>query len=356
MEQQKTERFCVDRQQNYWFEDISLPPLQSGEVLVAVRSLGICGSDMEYFKTGKCNIFPIKDYLVLLHEASGEIMQCADDVTTVAVGDRVALNPMRVCGMCTPCTQGMPRFCDSLFFHSSAREHPHMQGFAQRHVIVKAEQCFPFPKTMPYHMIALSEPISVCLHTLSKIDIKKPQQVVIFGAGSIGQLLAFALKRKGIKTIYMCDISDFALAQAKKTGVTDTFNMAHENQRQSFFKMAKNQPLTVGIEASGSVQALVDIINSVYVGATVVQVGILHNDTPKDTSLAIINKEIHYIGCMRFDCEFAESVSLLHQTSYEDIKHMITHHYDFKDIKHAFKTAIDTTQPSTKVMVHNESL
>lgn len=358
-----SQTFYMDAEQKYWFADEPIPSVGPDEVLVAVRSMGLCGSDLEYFKHGICNVFQIRDPLVVIHEASAQVVYLGDDFhsakspltdTSLTVGARVAINPMIYCGDgCGPCKQGRYRNCESLFFHGSASKYPHMQGLGQRYTVVKKSQCYPFADNIPYDIIALCEPLSVCLHAVGKIDISQQQAVVIFGGGPIGQLLTIALKQQGVKTVYLLDIQDFALQQALKSGATAAFNTATQQGVADFAQAIQDTPISTVFEASGSCRALHDGVMAVAPCGTIIQVGTLHGDIPKATAQMIMNKEITYQGSMRFDVEFAQAVSMIANSPLETFAHLVTHIYDFTGFVQGFTTMGDATLSTTKVVVRN---
>ena len=105
-----------------------LDPLASGMVRIRFGAGGICGSDMHYYRHARTGDFVVTSPLVLGHEIAGEVVEISGAAPGVKAGDRVALNPSRWCGHCTPCRESRPNLCENIFFMGSASKTPHMQG------------------------------------------------------------------------------------------------------------------------------------------------------------------------------------------------------------------------------------
>ena len=129
-------------------------PLGPTQVRVGVKAVGICGSDLHYYRHGRVGDFVIREPLTPGHEASGQVLEVGSAVTAVKPGDRVALDPARTCGVCRYCRQGDSNHCEAVFFFGSASRYPHMQGAMREQVVVQEKQCVPVPDSLSFELAA----------------------------------------------------------------------------------------------------------------------------------------------------------------------------------------------------------
>ena len=153
------------------------PPdrMGAGQVTVAVRAGGICGSDMHYYRHGGFGTVRVKESMVLGHEVSGEVLAVADDVRGLRVGDRVAVNPSRPCRACRYCLEGLPNHCENMRFYGSAMLFPHVQGAFRERLVLSAmprnarpyratspSRSSPYASRSPWSCTARSGPARCC--------------------------------------------------------------------------------------------------------------------------------------------------------------------------------------------------
>ncbi|OAP65143.1 hypothetical protein AYL99_01115 [Fonsecaea erecta] len=200
------------------------PILQPGEVQIAIKATGICGSDLHYYRQGKNGNFVVRAPLVLGHEASGvvtAIPEVASGVTngdspstTLRVGDRVALEVGFPCRSCALCTIGRYNLCSKLSFRSSAKTFPHVDGTLQTLISQPAAMCHKLPDNVTFEQGALVEPLAVSLHALNRSEsagsgVGVPlvgSSALVLGAGAVGMLTAASLSVAGVSKIVIADI------------------------------------------------------------------------------------------------------------------------------------------------------
>ncbi|KAK2594018.1 hypothetical protein QQS21_008280 [Conoideocrella luteorostrata] len=191
------------------FETREIPTPGPGEVVVAVRSTTLCGSDLHYYNHYKNGSILVREPLCLGHESSGEIV-AAGEKASLKVGDRVALEVGVPCRECDLCKAGRYNICPHLRFRSSGSKFPHYQGTLQEYVCHPESWVHPLPESLDFEVGALLEPLAVAVQAVRRIAmISSPQpveNVLIFGAGAIGLLTALALRATGVKNIAMADI------------------------------------------------------------------------------------------------------------------------------------------------------
>jgi threonine dehydrogenase-like Zn-dependent dehydrogenase len=181
--------------------DIPYPEPSANEVIIKVKSVGICGSDIHYFMDGKNGNFVPKAPFALGHEVSGIIDHESPLFPELKKGTRVGVNPSQPCELCSYCQEGLFNLCPSMKYIGSASIFPHLNGGFSEFVRIPAKNCFILPEHIGFDEAALLEPLSIVLHALSKAGDLKGKSVLITGAGTIGQLTQMACKYYGSKTL-----------------------------------------------------------------------------------------------------------------------------------------------------------
>jgi L-iditol 2-dehydrogenase len=187
-----------------------------GEVLVAVRSVGVCGSDVHYFEHGRIGDFVVRQPLVLGHEASGRIAAVGPGVDGGRVGARVAIEPGAACGVCGECKAGRYNLCPDMQFFAT----PPVDGTLAEYVVVRADLAFDLPDAVSDDDAALLEPLSVGIWATAKAQITAGSSVLIAGAGPIGLVAAQVARARGATTIAVTDLAPHRLAAARRSGAT----------------------------------------------------------------------------------------------------------------------------------------
>ncbi|MDQ0278294.1 L-idonate 5-dehydrogenase [Arthrobacter silviterrae] len=180
------------------------PVPQTGEVLVKMHTVGICGSDTAYFLGTAA--YPINEPFVMGHEASGVVAATGEGVVCVLPGARVALIPSLSCGSCEQCRAGLDNLCPNTRYLGSAAVDPHRDGALQEYLVVPATHVLPLPENIDHAVGALLEPMAVALHAARKTPVAG-RSVLIVGGGAIGQLTAVAVRGLGCKSLTVMDVS-----------------------------------------------------------------------------------------------------------------------------------------------------
>jgi threonine dehydrogenase-like Zn-dependent dehydrogenase len=188
----------------------TLPDPKAGEVVVAVKASGICGTDIEVMHGAYgASAFP----LVPGHEFSGEVIAVGAGVDTLTVGTRVVIDPNIHCGECDPCGRGLFNLCDKLGAYGVSTH----GGFAEQ-CVVRAEAAIPIGD-LDFATAALCEPLGCVLNGIEAIGIEGVRTALVFGAGPIGLLMGLALKAGGVGDVTMVDITPSRLELARSFGL-----------------------------------------------------------------------------------------------------------------------------------------
>jgi L-iditol 2-dehydrogenase len=183
------------------FERPQLPDPGPGEVMVRLKVIGLCGSDLHWYQDGFIGHTMGQFPMILGHEPVGEVVMLGPEVTTHAVGDRVAIEPSIVCGKCEFCQNGRPNNCvDSIFM--GGLQAP---GFFREYANVPARNAEHFPAEMDYITASLIEPTAVVVHVFELTRMRTGDTVAVLGAGPIGLLCASFAKLAGASQVYIMD-------------------------------------------------------------------------------------------------------------------------------------------------------
>ncbi|ROV94377.1 hypothetical protein VPNG_09371 [Cytospora leucostoma] len=193
----------------------------AGDLQIAIRSTGICGSDVSYYSKFANGDLCACQPLSLGHESSGVVVAIGPGVSGFIIGDRVALEVGIPCGQCGICRKGRYNLCKKMRFRSSAKSFPHFQGTLQEKINHPAVWCHKLPDHMSFDAAALLEPLSVAIHAVNRARPEPGSTALVLGAGTVGLLTAAVARQSGCTVVTICDIDqgrvDYALANGFAT-------------------------------------------------------------------------------------------------------------------------------------------
>lgn len=193
-------------------EEIPVPVPRAGEVLIKVRACGVCGTDVHIFN-GDEGAAKCPPGTVLGHEFSGEIVSAGTGVKTAKIGDRVCVDPNRLCGRCGYCRAGIGHFCTDIVGIGTTVN----GGFAE-YCAVPESQIYPFPETLSFERAAMTEPVSCCLHGIELCRIECGGTAAVIGCGMIGLLMIQLAKLSGAAKVIAFEPQAEKRAQAASLG------------------------------------------------------------------------------------------------------------------------------------------
>jgi L-idonate 5-dehydrogenase len=321
-------------------EERETQTLGQGQIEVAIKRGGICGSDLHYYKHGGFGTIRLKEPMVLGHEVAGEVTKLGAGVTNVRVGDIVAVSPSRPCGECIYCQKGQQNHCLDMLFYGSAMLFPHIQGAFQQILIAEASQAHIIAKNVSIEEAAFAEPFAVTLHAIVRAGSLANKRVLVTGCGPIGALAIVAARVHGAQEIVATDVSDFTLDLARKIGADHTINVATNADAITPFKANKGY-FDIMIEASGNEAALHMGLEVIKPRSTLIQLGLGGNIALPQNM--IVSKEIEIKGSFRFHEEFALAVDLINKKRV-DLKPLLTAVMPLSQAKQAFDLASDRSR------------
>ncbi|NLS78050.1 MAG: alcohol dehydrogenase catalytic domain-containing protein, partial [Chloroflexi bacterium] len=187
-----------------------------GEVLLRIRAVGICGSDLHYYKEGGIGDAVVNEPLIIGHEFAAEVAELGPGVTGLFVGQPVAVEPAMPCHHCELCVEGNSNLCPSVRFAGS----PGVQGAMREYMVHPAANCFPLLPGMTFADGAVLEPLGIGIHAVDLGKQKVGATVAVLGCGPIGLLTMQVARAAGASRIFATDLLDYRLEAAKKCGAT----------------------------------------------------------------------------------------------------------------------------------------
>jgi L-idonate 5-dehydrogenase len=321
-------------------EEVPTPELGPTQLQVRVRRGGICGSDLHYYRHGGFGTVRIQEPMVLGHEVAGVIEAVGTQVSTFAVGDRIAVSPSRPCGLCRYCQQGLQNHCVDMRYYGSAMRTPHVQGAFRQQLVVETHQAYRLADDITDEVGSMAEPLSVALHSVRRAGPLLGKRVLITGCGPIGALVVIAARRAGATEIVATDVMSQPLRKVLQLGVDVAIDMAEQPDALDRYTADKGY-FDVLFEASGNERALAGAFNALRPRGIIVQIGLGGEmRLPINTLVA---KEFDLRGAFRFHEEFAVAIDLLNK-GLVDVRPLISATLSYRDSARAFSLAADRTQ------------
>ncbi|WP_405174909.1 NAD(P)-dependent alcohol dehydrogenase [Paenibacillus sp. FSL H8-0261] len=337
----------MDEQLSISVKQIDIPVPKVNEALIKVYCIGICGSDVHYYEHGRIGRYVVKEPIILGHELAGEVVEVGKQVSNIAVGDRVAVEPGVTCGQCDYCKSGRYNLCPDVVFLAT----PPVNGAWAEYIVMPSDYLFKLPDSMSYEEGAMLEPLSVGFHAMMRGKVQPFDRVLITGLGPIGLLAGQAAKLFGVSEIYGTDVVPFRRQLAMEMGFTAALDPVKENVGQRLNELTNGFGVTLVVESSGNARAMADTIKWVRRGGRIVFVGL-----PADSAIPMdmgqfIDGEIDAYGVFRYANTYPASIQALQHSSL-DIEKIVTHRFALTDTQEALEVARKEKDTSIKVMIY----
>jgi L-iditol 2-dehydrogenase/threonine 3-dehydrogenase len=324
------------------FGDVAEPTVGPGRILLRVKQIGVCGSDV-HVNHGK---HPFTSYPVVQgHEFSGQVEAVGEGITKVKVGDKATARPQLVCGKCSPCQRGDYNICDVLRVEGFQAP-----GCAQDLFVTTEERIVPLPDSLSFEQGALVEPAAVGVHSSSRAGDLTSKNVVVLGAGPIGNLVAQVVRCRGAGKILITDISDFRLDIAKQCGIENTSNAATEALAEAAKRTFGEEGFDVAFEAVGAEATMDAAVQNIEKGGTIVVLGVF-GDRPRIDMSIVGDREQSIVGTLMYKHEDYERAVELIASGEVITGPLVTKHFPFEQYIDAYKFIDARGDKTLKVMI-----
>ncbi len=328
-------------------QERDIPTPKADEVLVKIENVGVCGSDMHFFESGRVGNWIVDGPLVLGHESGGTVVEVGKDVKDLKVGDRVALEPGLGCGKCEFCKKGLYNLCPDMDFMAI----PHQRdGVFLEYYAHPASLCFKLPDNVDTMEGGLVEPLSVGLHAVSVSQAKMGMNAVVLGCGCIGLCTIMSLKAAGIDEIYAVDVIDKRLQKAKEVGAMEILN-GKEVDVVDYIRNLPTKGCDLVYETAGSEFTTLQTGKLVRNGGAVTLVGMCANSEITYDIGSLSAAEARLYTIFRYRNLYPQAIKLISQGKIP-IKSIVSHVFDFEEINEAVNYNIDNKSDVIKAVIH----
>ena len=323
---------------------------QTGNVLLRVTAVGICGSDLHTYQDGRIGDTAVKEPLTLGHEFGGIVeavgSQCEDgNFQPLTVGTRVAVDPAQPCGRCEFCEHGHPNLCSRLHFCGLFPD----EGSLSEYMHVPAHTCFPIPDSIDDAGAALLEPLGVALHAIDLAKIRVANSMVILGAGSIGLLTLQLAKLSGADPIFVCDKFDWRLSVAERYGAIP-INVDSTDPVEFVKKETGGRGVDIAIEAAWADHSVQQAAEMVRLGGRLVLVGIPGSDSLAMKHSTARRKGLTIRMSRRMKHTYPRSIRLA-ESGKVDLNGIISHRFPLEKTPEAFALNSNYQDEVVKVII-----
>jgi L-iditol 2-dehydrogenase len=324
------------------FRDVDKPTVGDAQVLIQVKRIGVCGSDIHVFH----GLHPYTSYPVVQgHEVSGVIAKVGSQVEGLATGDKVTFTPQVTCGECYPCTHGMYHICETLKVMGFQTD-----GAAQEFFPVDADKVLKIPDDVSLDQAAMVEPVSVAVHALSRGGDVRGKKVLVLGAGTIGNLVAQVAQASGAEGVMITDISDYKLDKATECGIDLVVNPQKQDLTQAILRDLSPSRADLILECVGVQDTITQAIDNARKGTSIVVVGVFGKKPEVNLGL-VQDRELSLVGTLMYQKRDYERAIELVAGGKLCLDEMITHHFPFSEYLSAYETIEQAKGNIMKVMV-----
>ncbi len=265
------------------------------EVIIQIKTVGICGSDIHYYKTGRIGSQIVEYPFVVGHEGAGIVVDTGKNVTKVKIGDKIAIEPAMPCFKCDQCLNNRPHTCRNLKFLGCPGQ---ASGCLSEYIVIPETSCLPYYTDISFEEALISEPFAIGLYAVNLARDIYNKDIAILGYGPIGMSVHFALKLNDVKNIYVTDILDYRLKKALLNGAIITGNPLIENIEEKFLQNLQNE-FDIVFECCGKQEAINQAIRLLKPGGKLLIIGIPEFDNWYFSADLIRRKEICIINVRR---------------------------------------------------------
>ena len=329
------------------FKEVAEPKaadLTAHQVLVHIKRIGICGSEIHsYHGLHPATFYPV----VQGHEYSGVVVAVGSAVSVCKPGDHITARPQLVCGKCNPCKRGQYNVCEHLRVQAFQAD-----GAAQDFFVVDDDRVAKLPEGMSLDYGAMIEPSAVGAHASNRTDVKD-KNVVVSGAGTIGNLIAQFCIARGAKNVLITDVSDLRLAKARECGIQHTLNITKKPLKEAVHEIFGEEGYQVGFEVAGVEVSIRSLMETIEKGSDIVVVAVFTKD-PALSMFYLGEHELRLIGSMMYRHEDYLTAIDYVSKGIVNLKPLVSNRFAFEEYDDAYQFIDKHRETSMKVLIDFE--
>jgi len=316
-------------------------------VLLRIAVVGVCGSDVHYYTTGRIGSLVVKYPEWTGHECAGTVVGVGKEAERVKVGQRVAVDPLIPCGHCDQCLSGREHTCRFQNFLACPGQGP---GALAEYLVMPERSCYPIPDGMTLVQAAVIEPLSIGLYAQRLAETQPGAKIAILGSGPIGLCVLLASRAACDCTVYSTDLLDERLAMARRCGSNWTGNPKQIDVVRAIREL---EPLGVDFvfECAGQQETFDQAIELLKPSGTLLMIGIPEVDRISFNIHTLRRQEIRLQSVRRQNQCMAPAIELVSK-GVINVDTLVTHHFSLAETKQAFDLVADYRDGVVKAIVH----
>ena len=327
-------------------EEAPVPSPGPGEILIRIRAVGLCGSDLHYYAHGRIGELQFPTGHVLGHEAAGIVEALGPGTEGPAPGTPVAVDPAIPCGRCRYCALGHPNLCRHLRFFGS----PPTPGTLREYLTHPSHLVLPLPAGTTFPAGAACEALGVAIHAVDLAHLRIGDSVAVFGCGPIGLLIARVAQLGGARPVLASEPLAHRRDAASLFGVTAAFDPERDDVVRAIRERTGGDGVDIAFEAAGSESATVQAVDAVRPGGTLVLVGYWKADHVTLPGIRAMRKGLTIRFVRRTKHTFPRVLEMV-RLGLVDLPALISHEFPFPDVAEAFARAERRTPDVLKAVV-----
>ena len=328
--------------------DVPEPRLTSPrEVLLSVAAVGVCGSDLHYYTTGRIGCLVVEYPFLVGHECAGTVWEAGAEATGLRVGQRVAVDPLVSCGECDQCLQGRRHTCRKQGFLGCPGQLP---GALAEYLVMPAECCYPIPDSMSFVEAVLVEPLSIGLYAAHLAGLEPGAKIGILGSGPIGLCVLLAARAAVNCTAYVTDLVDERLEVARRCGADWTGNPERQDVVAA---VEEREPLGLDVvfECAGEQETLDQALRLLKPAGTLHIVGIPPGERISFNIDLLRRKELRVQNVRRQNQCMGRAIEML-VSGKVNADPLATHHFSLAESQAAFDLVAARRDGVVKAVIH----
>lgn len=317
------------------------------DALVRIDAVGVCGSDVHYYTTGRIGSLVVEYPFVVGHECAGTVVEAGSGVSAMKVGDRVAIDPLVACGQCDQCRQQRSHTCRHQRFLGCPGQLP---GALAEYLVMPEESCYAIPDAMTRVQAVLVEPLSIGLYAQRMARAEPGAKIAILGSGPIGLCVLLACREAAECTAYVTDLIDDRLEMARRCGADWTGN---PRRLDVAAEIGELEPLGVDyvFECAGEQETLDQAVELLKPGGKLLIVGIPEADRASFPIHTLRRKELHIENVRRQNLCMEPAIDLVARGAV-NVDPLVTHHFSLEESQAAFDLVAGYRDGVVKAIIH----
>ncbi|MGD0111740.1 MAG: NAD(P)-dependent alcohol dehydrogenase [Armatimonadota bacterium] len=328
--------------------DDPMPKLsRPDEVLIKMGAVGVCGSDCHFYERGRIGHFVVNEPLILGHEVAGQVMEVGGEVTNVAPGDLVAIEPGIPCRRCRRCREGRYNICEVAVYFMAAP--PDYQGAFREYFTWPADFVYRLPAGLSVEDGAMIEPLAVGVHACRRAEIRPGQSAAVLGAGPIGLLAMQAAAAYGAYPVIATDVIPFRLDLVRQLGA-EALDASAGDPVEAIRDMTGGRGADVVIETAGTMATIQQAMKAVKNGGVVVPVGLPPEDQGMLPVMDMLQREYDLRPVFRYANCYPPAIAMVAAGKIA-LGPLRTHEYRLEETDAALTLTITGKTEAIKVLV-----